>query len=133
MIGRWRAVDLRDEERDAAVAIACEQREPVGKRPRGDRSGGLVLGKEHEQLARAAAQVRSQRPADQDHEGADRTRRTASGVDTLRPLQDRAVRVGRIRRGQHDDLGLVGRLLERSQEVQRCGQRELRAPTPATK
>ena len=107
----------------------AEPRQRGRERARGRRTRRLVFGQEREELPCAAADVGGERAVDDDDERAGRARRASPAVVTGRafgPAQDRAVGIGGIGGRQHDDFRFVRRVLERSQEVERGRQRELR-------
>ena len=143
MLVRGHGVDLADEQPAVASLAAAGDRRPASPTGRGQRGS-----------ARArppAATSRSWRPprgdvrdagaVDEHDARADGPRRAAAhrraaavvvarrrrGVRLARrPLQQRAVRIGRIGGGEEHRLGLVGRLAQRAQQIERRRQRELR-------
>ena len=103
-----------------------------------DECAGSSSGRNAEELPRAAADVGGERAVDDHHERSGRPRRTAAApsprVDCCSgPVQDRAVGIGRVGRGQQDDFRFVGQFLERSQQVEGRRQRELRGADAAGK
>src|SRR5688500_16171657 len=116
-------IDLGGED-GAPRATRYKRCQSPGDLASGHASRRLILRKKDGELLLAASHVADQPPIHENHARPDAA--TECSARAFGPFDDRAVWIRGIGRGEHDRLGIVGVLTERSQAVQRPGTCELR-------